>query len=222
MVCFQQFRASHPRLLLIDSASATVQIGLWTPDRPPVWSCGTGEAGEQIFARVAEATALAGTPLSAIDAFIFCDGPGSVLGIRTAAVALRTWSVLRERPSYGYCGLSAVAHHEVARGRRSFAVIADARRDSWHQVEVDAVGSVGALKRVPSPALQGTLLTPNGFRAWSQPPPLEIVSYSLAEILPGIGQVDLFAPTATPDAFLHEEPVYQMWTPKVHQAPASP
>jgi hypothetical protein len=29
----------------------------------------------------------------------------------------------------------------------------------------------------------------------------------------------LFRQTEEPDAFLHEEPSYAMWTPQVHQAP---
>lgn len=213
---------AHPTLLLIDSASSVVQIGVWTRNKAPVWWKKEGDAGEQLFAGVDAALAQAGVALDAVDAFVFCDGPGSVLGIRTAAVALRTWLVLRPRPVFRYGGLAVVAQHEAATQRpRPFAVIADARRDSWHWVGVDETGTVSALKRVPTAALAGTLLTPEGFRHWSQPPALETVPYALDALLPGLATVDLFTPTDAPDAFLHEEPVYQTWTPQVHRAPTS-
>ena len=222
MASLQELLDAHPTLLLIDSASTTVQIGLWHKGQPQVWLKKDGEAGEQIFTGVDEALGRTGATLNDVDGFVFCDGPGSVLGIRTAAGALRTWSVLRPRPAFGYGGLAVVAHHWArTKNRRNFAVIADARRDSWHQVRVDADGRVSPLQRVPTAALAGALLTPEGFRRWSQPPAVETVSYALQALLPDLADVDLFTPTEAPDAFLHEEPVYQTWTPRVHQAPTS-
>jgi tRNA threonylcarbamoyladenosine biosynthesis protein TsaB len=221
MVSLNQLLKSHAQVLLIDSASATVQIGLWQNGRLSSWRKNTGEAGEQIFTGVDEVLRQAAVTLQSVDAFVFCDGPGSVLGIRTAAVALRTWSVLRERPCYAFCGLSVVAEHWARiKGRRHFAVIADARRDSWHHVDVDAAGTLSELKRVPTASLSGDLLMPEGFRHWSTPPPVETVSYALERLLPPISDSPLFQPAPAPDAFLHEEPVYQTWTPQVHRAPS--
>lgn len=223
MPSLRQLLGLHPTILLIDSASTSVQAAVLRAEADPVWSVKTGEAGEQIFAAVNDALSRSGRTLDAIDAFIFCDGPGSVLGIRSAAVALRTWRVLRDRPSFAYCGLSVVAQ-SLARtqNKRAFSVVADARRDSWHHVDVDDIGNISPLKRIPTSELVGTIFTPEGFRAWSTPPAqLQTTPYSLAALLPPLADVDLFAPAAEPDAFLHEEPVYQTWTPKVHRAPTS-
>ena len=221
MPSLRQLLDLHPTLLLIDSASTSVQAAVWPRQKEPVWSTKTGEAGEQIFAAVNDALARSGQTLDSVDAFVFCDGPGSVLGIRSAAVALRTWRVLRPRPVYAFCGLTVVAQSlAFTEKKREFAVIADARRDSWHHVDVDADGKISPLKRIPSSALAGTLLTPEGFRAWTTPPAqLQTVPYSLAALLPALVDVELFSPAAEPDAFLHEEPVYQTWTPQVHRAP---
>jgi tRNA threonylcarbamoyladenosine biosynthesis protein TsaB len=138
-------------------------------------------------------------------------------------VALRTWCVLRVRPVYAFCSLTVVAQSlTLTQNKRDFAVIADARRDSWHHVDIDANGAISPLKRLPTAALSGTLFTPEGFRHWTQPPAtLQVVPYSLAALLPPLADVELFSPTAEPDAFLHEEPVYQTWTPQVHRAPSS-
>ncbi len=221
MPSLRQLLDTHPTLLLIDSASATVQTGLLRAKHEPVWSTNPGEAGEQIFHGVNTVLDRASLDLATIDAFIFCDGPGSVLGIRTAAVALRTWSVLRSRPSYAFCSLALVAHALAQEGRRDFAVIADARRDTWHHVAVDATGTTSNLHRLPTAALTGALVMPEGFRHWTPlPAHVQTVSYSLAAHLPTLADTDLFYAAAEPDAFLHEEPVYQTWTPKIHRAPA--
>jgi len=221
MSSLRQMLAAHPTILLIDSASTCVQVAVLRRDHDPVWIAQTGEAGEQVFAAVNEILARTNLSLEAISAFVFCDGPGSVLGIRTAAVALRTWRMLRERPTYAFCSLTVVAHAlTLVLNKRDFAVIADARRDSWHHVAVDATGTISNLHRLPTAALTGALVMPDGFRSWSPLPAyMETTPYSLAALLPALVDVDLFYEAAEPDAFLHEEPSYKTWTPQVHRAP---
>lgn len=207
-------------VLLIDSASACVQVALLRDGQPPIWETQTAEAGTAIFSCMENVLARASLKLDDVGVFVFCDGPGSVLGIRTAAVALRTWRVLGERPVYSYCSLALVAHHlariEKARG---LSLIADARRDTWHHVSIDAGGRVSALRRVPTADLAGALAMPEHFRNWTPLPAcVRVVPYDLAAMLPALADAPLFAPAPEPDAFLHEEPVYQAWTPQVHQA----
>ena len=222
MPTLRQLLAIHPTILLIDSASTSVQAAVLRKNSEPVWSTKIGEAGEQVFTSVNDVLTRADLALDGVDAFIFCDGPGSVLGIRTAAVALRTWRVLRDRPAYAFCGLAVVAHALAQNnGRRDFAVIADARRDTWHRIAVAPDGTISNLHRLPTAALTGALVMPEGFRHWTQlPASVETTAYSLAALLPTLADADLFYAAAEPDAFLHEEPVYQTWTPKVHRAPS--
>ena len=221
MPSLRQLLHDHPTILLIDSASTCVQVAVLRQDAEPSWSKRVGEAGEQVFAAVTELLERANLSLESVDAFVFCDGPGSVLGIRTTAVALRTWRVLRERPAYAYCSLTVVARALAQNaGRRDFSVIADARRDTWHRVAVDADRTISNLHRLPSTALTGALVMPEGFRHWTAlPPSVEIAPYSLATLLPQLADADLFYAAGEPDAFLHEEPVYKTWTPQVHRAP---
>lgn len=222
MRSLRELLATHASLLLIDSASTHVQVALLRPNAPPVWACSTEEAGIGVFTGARQALDAAGLALRDVSAFVFCDAPGSVLGIRTAAVAIRTWNVIHARPVFAYCSLAAVAYALVATEKaRNFAVIADARRESWHHVSVDGAGQVSALTRVPRAALAGPLITPAGFRHWSTPPDdVRIVPYPLSDLLPVIDTAPLLRPTSEPDAFLHEEPTYQTWTPQVHRAPS--
>lgn len=217
MPSLRQLLVSHAPLLLIDAASARVQVG-WLEAKPDSeasygllrarWQATEEEAGTGVFRSVAAL----GVDAAQAGAWLFCDGPGSVLGIRTVAMALRTWGVVASRPMFAYCSLAVVAH---ALGRRELSVVADARRDSWHHYQLG-----GTLRRVPTGELGGELAMPDNFRHWSPlPPGVTIVPYSLPDLLPRVLDADLFLATDAPDAFLHEEPSYAAWTPQIHRPP---
>ncbi len=217
MSSLRQLLAEHPTLLLIDSASARVQVGLWTKGDalPPRWRASDTEAGTGVFACVEALLNENGLCIADVNAFVFCEGPGSVLGIRTAAVALRAWRVISSAAvtaTYSYQSLELVAR---SLNRPEVNVIADARRDTWHVVQVGA-----PLKRVPSAELSGELVMPEHFRHWTPlPAGLTTTSYDLATLLPALPDADLFRAVTEPDAFMHEDPSYVTWTPQVHQAP---
>ncbi len=209
MPSLADLRQRQAPLLLLDAASARIQVG-WLGATPAAdrWAESEAEAGTGLFS----ALATLGIDPGAARAFAFCDGPGSILGIRTAAMALRAWHVLSPRPMYGYCSLALVAH---ARGDAEASIIADARRETWHRYRLG-----GRLERVPTSELTGCLVTPDAFRHWSQPPAdVTPTPYRLPELLAAAATADLFLPTDSPDAFLHEEPGYKTWTPQIHRAP---
>src|SRR5208283_333617 len=165
--------ATHHRVLLIDSSSMRIQVGLWQLNREAIWNASDQEAGIAIFAGVEALLAQAGIGVADLGGFVFCEGPGSILGIRTAAMALRLWSAAggRTLPVFAYRSLELVAHdlrrQEI---QAPFAVLADARRDSWHWVVAPPEGAIGPLQRVPTAtvaAFAGRRFTPAGFRAWT-------------------------------------------------------
>jgi tRNA threonylcarbamoyladenosine biosynthesis protein TsaB len=229
-------------VLLIDSASARIHVGLWTPDceaGPPgsptgdcldssgeaVWHESDQEAGIGIFTGVEAVLAKARIGVAGLGALVFCEGPGSILGIRTAAMALRTWLAAdgRALPVFAYRSLELVAHDVRLSGIPApFAVIADARRDSWHWVAAPVDGEIGPLQRVPAGTVAGfggRLFTPAGFRAWARPPgAVSVIPYSLPNLWRRQGDADLLRAAPQPDAFLHEDAAYAAWTPRIHRA----
>ena len=208
MPSLRQLLAAHGPLLVIDAASARIQVGLLSPNQPARWAGSDEESGVGVFQCLGQ---LAVQPADA-GAWLYCDGPGSVLGIRTVAMALRTWGVLSPRPVFAYHSLAVVAQ---ALGRPGATIIADARRDAWHSVSLDS-----GLLRVPKAELAGELIMPDGFRHWSTlPSNVTRTPYVLADLLPRVADRDLFRATDAPDAFLHEEPSYASWTPQIHRAP---
>lgn len=208
MSSLRQILADYRKVLLLDSCSARIQVGWLETNAESRWADSSEEAGTGLF-RCLER--LKAAPSQA-EAFIFCDGPGSLLGIRTAAMAVRTWTSIADRPVFAYHSLELVAGSAANAGA---TVIADARRDSWHRL---AVGT--ELRRVPTSELSGDLVTPEGFRNWT-PLPVSVrkVPYDVAALINEVSDTDVFRKTATPDAFLHEEPSYVTWTPRIHRAP---
>lgn len=172
------------------------------------WATSAEESGIGLFTCV---DALAIQPGDA-RGFVFCDGPGSILGIRTSAMAVRAWRVLNPRPVFSYHSLELVARFL---GDPELSVIADARRDAWHCISLNT-----PLRRVASADLPPSLATPAGFRNWTPlPAGVNPVAYSIEDMLSRVMDEDLLRETAEPDAFLHEEPNYVTWTPRIHRAP---
>lgn len=207
MPSLRQLASASP-VLVIDAASSLVQVGMVGGDGRGRWATSTEEAGVGVFACLGELEVDPGN----VPAFAFCEGPGSVLGIRTVAMAIRTWQVLAPKPIYAYGSLALVAH---GLGRPEVGVIADARREAWHLSQIGR-----GLRRVTTAELPAEVVTPEHFRNWTPlPPHATRAPYALADLLPRLADVDLFRATTEPDAFLHEEPSYVTWTPQIHRAP---
>jgi tRNA threonylcarbamoyladenosine biosynthesis protein TsaB len=215
MPSLRQLLAEHPALLLIDTASARVQVGLWTAGetQPPHWRVSDTEASTGLFECVDALLGEVGLRISDVGAFVFCEGPGSVLGIRTAAVALRAWrAVHANAATYSYQSLDLVARSV---NRPEVNVIADARRDTWHVMQLGR-----SLRRVSAAELTGELVMPEHFRHWTAlPSAVATTGYDGAALIAALPDADLFRVAEQPDAFMHEDPSYVTWTPQVHQAP---
>jgi tRNA threonylcarbamoyladenosine biosynthesis protein TsaB len=220
MPSLSQLLTSHDSLLVLDAASTRVQVGLLRQQAPALWHNLADEAGVGIFSGTDALLRMAGVRLEAVAAFVFCEGPGSMLGTRTVAMALRTWQVLHPRPAYAYQGLAVAGRAEWTARPRAFTVIADARRDTWHVQPVAADGTLAPLRREAAGDLPaGDLATPENFRSWASPPrPAATCGYDLTRIFPLLGEVSFFRPAAAPDAFQHEAPAYKKWSAQVHSA----
>ncbi|KXU36575.1 hypothetical protein AXK11_04300 [Cephaloticoccus primus] len=253
MPSLAQLLAAHGTLLVLDAASARVQGG-WLSEREAFWASSEGETTKAIFTNVetllgarrpsaasAAATPDAGSTAAAgsgepppaagpqrsigdVGAFVFCEGPGSILGIRSAATAIRTWCALRPggAPVYRYQSLALLAH---ALADPELTLIVDARREHWHAQQLGE-----PLRQIPSGELAtraasgARCATPEGFRHWSSPPPdLATVAYDLEALFAktALQDADLFAPAPEPDAFFHHAPSYKTWAPQIHRAPAT-
>lgn len=221
MARLTQLLANHGSILVLDAASQRVQVGLLHVGKTAIWHATSDEAGRGVFTGTEAVLQQASLGIDEIGAFLFCEGPGSMLGTRTVAMALRTWLALKPRPVYRYQSLTLAAHfawHQQA--CRDLTVIADARRETWHCQSIRADGSLTPLQRLPAGELPtGELLTPDTFRAWAESPrAAAMCSYDLSAILPVVMDGDYFTFTDAPDAFQHEVPSYKKWSAQAHSA----
>lgn len=222
MARLSQLLAAHGSILVLDAASQRVQVGLLQAGKPALWQASPEEAGRSVFAQTEAVLGQAGLEIGQIGAFCFCEGPGSMLGTRTVAMVLRTWLTLKSRPAYSYQSLALAARFawsQQAAGR-DLAVIADARRDTWHCQPISAGGSLPPMQRLPAVDLPaGEVLMPEHFRAWAVlPRAAATCTYDLAAILPAVMDGDHFTATDEPDAFQHAAPEYKKWTAQAHSA----
>jgi tRNA threonylcarbamoyladenosine biosynthesis protein TsaB len=222
--------AAHGSVLVLDAATNRMQVGLFHIGHAPVWRHGGDDASIHLFAAVEDC--LAGTALrpTEIGAFVFCEGPGGQLGLRTAAMALRTWQALRPTPSpvFAYRSLAVAAlTHQRGGAEGPFALIADARREHWHAVRTTAPDSISAVLRVSNEELQcwpEPLFLPAGFRTWSPPPrPAANCAYDCAAIWTALADDPVLQSVASPEPWQPAPQAYKTWTGERHRAatPAS-
>jgi len=137
--------APEPCLVLDGSARAGVRVGVLSGGRWAGQGVSPDGALEGLFGCVEAALAEAKVPLAEVRSFALCVGPGSVLGIRIAALAVRSWSALAPRPVFVWESLAALARSALAVGEQGpFLVAVESRWKRWHALEVAADGSLGA------------------------------------------------------------------------------
>jgi tRNA threonylcarbamoyladenosine biosynthesis protein TsaB len=225
MAALAQLLASHASILVLDAASTSVQVGLLRVGREATWRESPDEAGKALFVLADSCLREAGLRLNDVAAFVFCEGPGSMLGIRTAAMAIRTWQTEKPRPAYRYQSLTLLAHELRRTGEPPpFSVIADARRDTWHRVLVEDF--VSSLERIPTAELAASdepLWQPVTFRTWSPSPrAVRDIAYPAGRLLAAHDGLDLFASAEAPDAFQHTAPEYKKWSAQIHRPASTP
>ena len=136
--------APEPCLVLDGSARAGVRVGVLSGGRWVGQGISPDGALEGLFGCVEAALAEAKLKLGDIRSFALCAGPGSVLGIRIAALAVRSWSALEPRPIFVWESLAALARSALAAGEKGpFLVAAESRLKRWHALEVGSDGSLG-------------------------------------------------------------------------------
>jgi len=130
--------------LLLDASGVTVRVGVWQNSRWLGWSKSEAGALEGLFTGTNTVLAEAGLKWEEIGGYLYVEGPGSVLGLRLAAMAIRAWQVDDAARANGKCrpvwscgSLHLAAALILADGARPpFTVFTDARQGFWQIMEV--------------------------------------------------------------------------------------
>jgi tRNA threonylcarbamoyladenosine biosynthesis protein TsaB len=135
----------EPCLVIDGSARVGVRVGVIAASQWRGQAIAAEGALESTFTCARAALAEAGLQLSDINSFAVCVGPGSVLGIRIAALAARTWATLVPRPIYVWESLAVLAEAAARSGHLPpYAVALESRLKRWNCLCVDAEGKSGA------------------------------------------------------------------------------
>ena len=206
--------------LLVDASSYRVQVGLVGDRSWEAFYCSETESLEAIFSGVAHCLKSAAVHLDRLHAFALCSGPGSVLGIRLAAMAVETWRRIQpfEGPTlYDYRSLEAAAALLIHSGATPpFHVLAAFRQGMWHCLTVPDIARTGSIRSLPEGELRD--LAGKHYQVLQRrddpAPPVsaETFAYDLA-CLPRVVDTNggIFRPVEAPEFFAGGRLPYRKW-----------
>jgi tRNA threonylcarbamoyladenosine biosynthesis protein TsaB len=217
-------------LLILDTASANISIGLRISQSDTgTWYSSNEQAGKSIFRGIEYCLKKSRTQFKDISSILYCEGPGSMLGIRTTTMALRTWihTVNSSLKIYKYRSLSlAAAELHLNNYPLPFTVILDARRSRWHTLTVANQDWREEIKYISSEdvsKIQNEIFLIEGFPTWAEISfshqkcsysPQLFSDHTLFQKLAHI--------TISPNVFMTENPIYQKWDSTVKKPTKHP
>lgn len=211
------------KILVLDASCPRIFVGVWKNGNWLGVSTLETPALEGLFQIVEECLEAAGLKISEIDGFAHDEGPGSVLGIRISAMAIRTWKALpvfKDKPVFTFQSLP-FAVEQVRREHElesTFYIISDYRKDTWLSLRSDQA-EVQPMHEDEADALDIPVFHSAQRRSWRPPPeaakPIKIdlaahpQIFEKGNLIRSVDQPGLYAPFRTD---------YKRWTPGRHRA----
>ncbi len=221
--------------LVIDASGATVFVGVMGPDKDGglggQWLAQVdlqGAALEALFPSVDSALAEAGLSLDALKGFIYCEGPGSVLGLRLCAMAIETWSRLHPASAHRFAynslqltaALITLDHPEAAEA----LLVSDWKKGAWNAVTIKHhhPGPTDVVDAEALASWSGPLFHLPQRKGWQAPPEgattLAYEPQRLTEVMQCPG---LLRPTEAIELYSSGVNTFQKWVPERHRAPTT-
>lgn len=205
-------------VLFLDASAPFVQVGLWQDGGWLSHCCVDAPALEAIFRCVREQLAAAAIGLKEVAGFVHNEGPGSVLGIRLAAMALRVWGG-QEVPLWAVRSLPLVAAKMalLVPAVAAPAVISEFRQGLWNWFEPVADDPFGeTICVIETDELAGRLQAGRACyylrhrKSWAPPPGQVLEADSdLSACAPVLATAGLLRKVAQAEAFLTRPPEFK-------------
>lgn len=212
--------------LVVDGSGSGLFVGIlqsegrWLAkaalDQPPL---------ESLFSGVASILEASGVELSDIESYIYCSGPGSVLGLRLCAMAIETWSRLSHKPVgfFGYQSLQlcAASLRHIESVNRPILLVSDWKKGAWNSVLLQN-GQIEETKPMSDEAMsrwEGQLYHLPQRKGWQSPPPsAQTIQYDPSQIAQLHTHPDLLRRTEGVELYLSGLNTFQKWTPERHRS----
>ena len=171
---------------------------------------------ESLFKAIPKSLGQIDSSATAIDAILFCEGPGSTLGLRIAATAVKT--ILRENePSpalftYNALDLAAILSNDTA--RLILAPFRKGKRLLRRPASDSAIGSIEVLEEPISELLSKEALHLPSLRSWETlPEGLDVLDYDLSRTEGLSGLAPILRPAEMPEVFTPLPAEFRKWKP---------
>ncbi len=210
-------------LLVTDASSVGALAGIMGRDGWMAYRSKGGATSKTFFASVQHLLTETGLHIRDLQGFIFCEGPGSTMGIRINCMAVRTWVWLNadQPPVYAYKSLEAMALIQSNRLGHPFAIFSDLRADQWNAIRVDSPGQSSPVQVVTSKDLEHwpdiryhlrqrlySPAAPKGSRS---------LTYDIEPLQSPKDFAGLIRPIRTPKPFQTTTTTFKKWAPQRHR-----
>tara|TARA_Y100000588_G_scaffold293068_1_gene312649 strand:+ start:92 stop:757 length:666 start_codon:yes stop_codon:yes gene_type:complete len=207
---------SGQRLPLLIDASSQVQVGIpgskdwrsFVKEEKPVM--------ESLFEAIPRSLGQIDSSITAIDAILFCEGPGSTLGLRIAATAVKT--ILRENKphptlfTYNALDLAAILANDAS--RPILAPFRKGKKLLRCPTANSAIGKVEVLEEPISESLSNEALHLPSLRSWEiLPEHLDTLDYDISRIEGLSGLAPILQSAETPEVFTPLPAEFRKWKP---------
>ena len=213
-------------LLVLDATTPTTQIGLLVKGNwIAFFSDGDSKALHAIFSGIRTCLQRARMELAEVGAFCYCQGPGSVLGLRLTVMTLTGWRSqppANQIPLFAYNSLFASMELLKQRGiTPPFRVAAPIRGDRWFTARANDQGRqyqpIIRSRRQLEAMSDPLWVLPQ--RKWGSTriEGANTIDYDLRKLAPATFGSDLLRPVEEPELLTPEEAQYRKWTRQRHR-----
>lgn len=211
----------HFPALVIDGSGRSIFIGVLGVDLKWIGvSEQDGTPSEDLFRGVQRVLKAARIRLSAIRSYLYCEGPGSVLGLRLCAMAVGTWSQIYPESanlySYNSLRLSALILQSKDPDLEEALIVSDWKKGVWNAIRLES-GSPGPVEVIEDTRIRawtGRLYHLPQRKGW-QPPPqrAKTLVYDPALINQVYRSHQLLTPTQGIQLYRSGLNTFKKWTP---------
>ena len=214
--------------LVIDCSGNAVFVGLL--DTKKQWIAKVVRGGaplEELFPVIELALSESGLSLGDIGSYIYCEGPGSVLGLRLCAMAIETWTRLYPKSAkyYKYNSLQLSAHallHANA-DLQDALIVADWKKGVWNALQIKS-RHVGATEVIDDATLadwENLIFHLPQRKGWQNPPDkVQTLRYDPSILDTILDTKGLIRKTKRIELYNSGINTFQKWTPTRHQVQA--
>ncbi|HAV13443.1 MAG TPA: hypothetical protein DCX06_08155 [Opitutae bacterium] len=212
--------------LVIDGSGSEVFAGVL--DENGQWLSQSRQSGaplEHLFPTVEATLKQAALELSDLRSYLYCEGPGSVLGLRLCAMAIETWSRLYPQSAayFAYNTLQLCAQllcTDKDLPKRTL-LVSDWKKGAWNAIEIidGAAGATTVADDATIAEWEGAVYHLPQRKGWQKPPSnAQSIEYTPQRLPEVLTNANWMKPTQGVELYSSGVNTFAKWTPDRHRA----